>query len=115
MMNDVRYRWRGELKYTRMVGACERMYPGMHPADVVSYLRLGEGMTQEQAAEHLGVSLSTIRHWQKPEASIHIVTEREIDAKRANAMRTNERIKSGEIQPSNSWRTQFGNGWLTSE
>jgi len=114
MIDDIRYRWRGELKYTRMVKVCGVRFPGRHPADVVSYLRLGEHMTQEQAAKYLGVALTTIRRWQKPEAGVHNMTAKEMEAKRANARRMNERVRNGEIQSGGRkiWYSQFMNGWL---
>ena len=114
-MMDKRYKIAQQLLYTRMVKICESKYPGMHPADVVSYLRLGEKMTQRQAADYLGVSISCIRQWQKPEASIHNITPFEILTKRENARRTNERVKSGEIVSGTRWRLQFSNGWAKNE
>jgi hypothetical protein len=103
-MRDLRYEIIQRLPYTRMVRICEDRYPGMHPADVVSYLRLGEQMTQEQAAKYLGVSLSCIRRWQKPEAGVHILTERELESKRRSAQALNGKIRNGEIVSGRRWR-----------
>jgi DNA-binding transcriptional regulator YiaG len=114
-MTDKRYEISQRLSYTRMVKICESRYPGMHPANVVTYLRVGERMTQEQAANHLGVSISCIRRWQKPEASVHNITPLEMLTKRNNANRLNERIRKGEIKSGKRWRSQFANGWVKNE
>ena len=47
----------------KMVAACGRLFPGEHPSDVIRQLRLGNGMTQREVAELIGVSISSIKHW----------------------------------------------------
>jgi DNA-binding transcriptional regulator YiaG len=73
---------------------------------VVSFLRLGEQMTQEQAAAHLGVCLTTLRRWQKPEAGIHNITAKELDTKRRHAQVLNEKISRGEVVMGKMWRSR---------
>jgi len=56
-----------ETPYAKMVQACESKMPSRHPSDVIRYLRIGEGMTVEQVAEYLGVSMVTVRRWTPPD------------------------------------------------
>jgi len=104
---DVRYKSRDDLRYDVMVRTCEKKHPFMHPSDVVSFLRIGEQMTQKQTAKYLGVSVTTIRTWQKPEAQIHIYTEKERQVKRRSAIRLNELADQGLVKRGKKWRNEF--------
>lgn len=74
-----------------MFRACARQYPGMHPSDVVQYLRIGEEMTLMQIAELLGVSKSTVSEWQRPEIQyIQTITVKALAASRKNVVRMNQ-------------------------
>jgi hypothetical protein len=92
--NDKRYEISQLLIRRRMVKICEEKYPGMHPSDVVNYLRLGECMTEVEAAHHLRVGLSTLRSWQRPEAGGQIITDKLRQLRRNNARRLNEQKRN---------------------
>lgn len=109
---DVRYKERDDLRCDVMVRACEKKHPFMHPSEVVNYLRLGEGMTQEQVSKYLGVSIKTVRTWQRPEAQVHIYTEKERRAKRKSAIELNNRARRGEVKRGEKWRNEFQNGFF---
>lgn len=109
---DMRYKDRNDLRYGVMVRACEKKHPFMHPSDVVTMLRVGEEMTRKQVAEYLGVSEQTVYTWERPEAQVHIYTEKERRAKQRNAIALNKKANQGEVKRGEKWRNEFQNGFF---
>ena len=104
-MIDKRYIDKFALKYTKMVKVCEHLYGNLHPSDVVGMLR-SQGMHQSQIAVHLGVSLSAIRQWQRPEAGGVIYDDEHRERVRKTMIALNERIRRGEVRMRSPWRNQ---------
>ncbi len=78
-----------------MVRACAVKYPGKHPADVVQSLRLGDGLTLKQVANHLGVSETTVSRWQGPDVRYTtLITDTFRESSRRNIGRVNEARRS---------------------
>lgn len=99
-MTDKRYAPLCQLPETKMVRLCVSQY-GLHPSDVISMLR-NDGMHQRDIAALLGVSLSSVRHWQRPDVGGTIYD----DAHRERARKAMRRINAQGLNHRSTWRGQ---------
>jgi len=104
-MRDKRYTDIYALPETKMIRVCMTRY-GQHPSDVITMLRL-QGMHQYEIAADLGVSLSTVRHWQRPEVGGTIYGEAHRERSRELMTRLNDQMRRGELKRARTpWRKQ---------